>query len=559
MKNLNPIAASLAAPGAPYEFMETEIDGVAVRVFKNAPQNMVRALDNSRKDFSEAEFIVSGDLRMTFDAYYQKVDALSGWLQNEAKIQPKQHVAIAMKNCAEWMIAFTAVLQIGAVAVLVNSKGEGQTMLNAVEDGDSVFLLCDEKRMALLREAGCELPGLIAEQAAGDESFGVACDSNLTCTVPEILPDDTACLFFTSGTTGRAKAAVICHRSLVSGMMNTQMALEEAFTRIAMAYEISVEELSKHLPQTVSLMVFPLFHMSGCTSVFLTALFGGNKLVLMDRWDGKELLRLTEQEKISSIGGVPAMHWDILNAMKETDYDLSSVRSISCGGQAFPLNLIEALQEAFPNIVLGAGYGMTETTGAISSSNGEAFAKKPDSSGQIFPMVDVRIVGENGEDLPNYESGEIYARGPLIMKGYYNRPDATAEVIIDGWMKTGDIGFRDDDDYLFIIDRKTDMVISAGENIYCVEVEQTLSQNPKVKELAAFGVPDERLGERLVIVVSPADENLTSDELMAFAQENLAAYKVPSEIIIAENVFTYNAMQKIEKKILRAKYLNSEF
>ncbi len=557
MKNLNPIAAALTAPGAPFEIIDNKINGINMRVFKNAPENMVLAIEKSRQ-YSTREFIVSYDERLTFDEFFTKVDALAGWLQNKAGIKKGQHIGIGMKNSAAWMIAFTAILKIGAVGVLLNSKGEGRSLRHGVEEGDCVFIICDDARLELLRKAGCKLAGLTSGIAETADSLAGVYESGLEALSPALKSDDIAALIFTSGTTGRAKAATISHRGLVTGMTNTLMALAEAYQRIAQQYEITAEELTKHMPQTVSLMVFPLFHISGLASVFLTSLINGDKLVMMDKWNAKELLQLTETEQINNIGGAPALHRDILNELKIGDYDVSSIRSISCGGQAFPPDLIKALLAAFPGVILGAGYGMTELSGAISSSNGEAFSSKSDSAGQIFPMVDVKIIAEDGKELPNYQTGEVYVRGPIVMQGYYGRVEATQEVLHDGWMKTGDVGYRDDDDYLFIVDRKTDMIISAGENIYCVEIEQSLVQHPKVVELSSFGVPDERLGERLVVVASTDDESFMSDDLMDYAKEVLGGYKVPSEIIISNSAFTYNALQKIEKKKLREKFLNSE-
>ena len=557
MKNLNPIATELVAPGAEFELVERDINGSRMRVFKNAPQNLVESIEKARQ-YSDREFIVSETERVTFAEYFERVDALAGYLQTKIGIQKGQHVAVGMKNTANWMVAFTAIMKIGGVAVLLNSKIEAQSMLHAVEDGDCVFLICDDRRLDMLRSEGCELPAITTGNSDQGENIQSIFEMDLKAEIPNITSDDLAGLMFTSGTTGRSKAAMITHRGMVNGMMNTMLALAEAYQRIANQYGITVEELSKHLPQTVSLMVFPLFHISGLASVFLTSLINGDKLVMMDRWDAKELLRLAEKEKINNIGGAPAMHLDILKALEDNQYDVSSIRSISCGGQAFPPDIISALLEAFPGVVLGAGYGMTELSGAISSSNGEAFSSKPESSGQIFPMVDVKVLGENGEELPNFQTGEIYVRGPVVMDGYYGREEATREVLVDGWMKTGDVGYRDDEDYLFIVDRKTDMIISAGENIYCVEIEQTLVQHPKVKELSSFGVPDERLGERLVVVASTNDDTFTSDELMDYAKTVLGGYKIPTQIVISNSAFTYNAMQKIEKKKLRDKFLNSE-
>ena len=302
MKNLNPIAAELMAPGAEFELVERDVHGTKMRVFKNAPENLVVAIEKSRK-FADREFVVSDTYRVTFGEFFDRVDALAGFLQTEIGIQKGQHVAVGMKNSADWMVAFTAIMKIGAVAVLLNSKIEALSMLHAVEDGDCVYLICDDRRLEMLRSQGCDLPAVTVGDSPEGLNISEVYKKGLAAEIPDITPDDLAGLMFTSGTTGRAKAAMITHRGMVNGMMNTLLALAEAYQRVADTYGITVEELSKHLPQTVSLMVFPLFHISGLASVFLTSLINGDKLVMMDRWDAKELFRLAEKEKINNVGG----------------------------------------------------------------------------------------------------------------------------------------------------------------------------------------------------------------------------------------------------------------
>jgi len=361
-------------------------------------------------------------------------------------------------------------------------------------------------------------------------------------------------MFFTSGTTGRAKAAVMTHRNIITGLLTTQMAIASVFMTMAKQYGMSVEAFKAHIPQSCSIMVFPLFHVSGCIATFLSSMMSGGKLVMMNRWDADEALRLIEAKKISSFGGVPTMHWDLVNAAKDTQHDLSSLRSISCGGQALPLGLLAEIQATFPGVIIGAGYGMTEASGAVSQATGEGITSHPEASGQMLAMVDVKVTDEVGNELPTGEVGEFWVRGPTVIKEYYRRPEANAKAFKQGWYRTGDIGKLDSDGYLTVVDRKTDMVISGGENIYCAEVEQALGRHPAVRQATAFGVPDDRLGERL-IAGFVIEGQLSSDDLMDYAKDNLAAYKVPTDIIVQESSFDLNAMGKIEKHKVRAAYL----
>lgn len=528
------------AEGAPFEVVERG----SVRVFRHAPLNMSAVFDRARS-FGKTEFIVSGDRRLTFEDVFGLADGLSAWLLRDFGLQRNQSVAICMQNCPEWMIAFIAIINAGGVAVLVNSRGTGETMSRAIADADCVLVIGDSKRLSRLQGAGYD--GKMLSNTNFPKPL-------IGFTPAYANSEDLAAMFFTSGTTGVAKAAAISHSALITGMMNTQMAMAAVFQKMATAYNIDVETLRSQMPQSCSLLIFPLFHTSGCSAVFMTALVTGGKLVLMDRWDANEALALIEREKITTFGGVPTMHWDLLRASNFDKHDLSSLMALSCGGQALPLNLLAEIRQAFPRAFIGAGYGMTETCGAISQANGEAFLANSSASGQVLPMVDVQIVDEDGQALPIGEVGEIWAKGATLMEGYYGRPEETAAAMSGDWFKTGDIGRLDENGYIYIVDRKTDMVISGGENIYCAELEQILGRHPGILAIGTFGVPDDRLGERLV-ASARVKEGTSAEDLLAFAKDNLAAYKVPTEITVQSEPFELNAMGKIQKHIIREAYL----
>lgn len=550
MSVIDPISEALMAKGAPFEVVETDISGKRLRVFKNAPETLIDVIETARAH-GEAEFIVSGERRLSFDAFFAASDRLAKTLIDQHKLTPGASVAICMKNSPEWMISFVAILKAGGVAVLINSRGTSETMCHAIEHTDSILVLADKRRADLIQEGGLKTPIVLASEIE-------------TTAEPVSLPvikrssDDAAAMFFTSGTTGVAKAAVISNRALVTGTMNSQMAMTTVFKKMAAAYNIDIETLRSQLPQSCSLLIFPLFHTSGCSSIFLTTLINGGKLVLMDRWNAEEAMRLIEQERVTIFGGVPATHWDILHSESRNQYDLSSLISISNGGQAFPRNLLNALRETFPKAYIGAGYGMTETAGSVSQAVGEALISRPRASGIILPMMDIQITDENGEELATGATGEIWARGATVMTEYYGRPEETAASFSGEWFKTGDIGYVDGDGYIYIVDRKTDMVISGGENIYCVEVEAALNKHPKVLQVCTFGVPDDRLGEKLIACFVPTDDTLTANELEGFAKDGLAAYRVPKEFVCVDKPFELNVMSKIEKTKVREAYLRGE-
>ena len=539
MVNADPIVEELMSPGEEFEV----ISEGSIRIFKNSPKNMSVIFNNARK-FGTTEFLVSGDTRLSFDDVFGYADGLSFWLTKEISEIKGKTVAICMKNQPEWIIAFIAIINAGGVAVLINSRGTGESMLHAIEDTNCVCVIGDSARLDVLFKEGYK-----GRYLSADNFPKKSIQFNATHTES----DDIACMFFTSGTTGVAKAAVITHGAFISGVMNTQLAMAAVLKRMALNYGIDVERLKSQMPQSGSLLIFPLFHTSGCSAIFMTALINGGKLVIMERWKPEKALMLIEEEKISNFGGVPTMYWDLLRSPDFEKFDLSSLVSVSCGGQALPINLLDQIQKSFPKAFIGAGYGMTETCGAISQAVGEAYLANPSASGQILPMFDVQITDDEGVSLANGEIGEIWVKGATLMQGYFNRPDETAACMSRDWFKTGDIGKIDDQGYIYIVDRKTDMVISGGENIYCAEIEQILGRHKDVLAVCAYGIPHSRLGEALIVSLY-AKDGLSEKDILSFAINNLAKYKIPERIIIQNEPFELNAMGKIEKNKVRETY-----
>ena len=530
----DPILTELTKPGSPFAIGEV----AGMRRFVNAPSSL-DALIESGRQFGSATFLVEGDARLTFDEVFARRDALVAILP----IGAGDRVVICMRNRAEWMIGFLAVLRAGGVAVLVNSRGAPAELRAAVEDCSPRLVLADDERAALLRQAGYD--GAILEAKhyplEGVSSF----------VPPPRGPNDAAVILFTSGTTGRVKGAVLTHGNMVTALMSVQMSGLMALHDVARRMGLAPEALMIGRPQSATLLVYPLFHISGLVSSFLSPLLAGSKVVLMRRWDAVEALRLIAVERVSLFSGVPTMLWDVLYRARLADVDLSSLTNIASGGQALPINLLDAIRAVCPNAALGTGYGMTETAGSIAMGVGEDFIRQRASTGRVMALYQLRVEGAGGEELPPGEAGEIVVRGPTVMQGYWNRPEETAAVLdADGWLRTGDIGFVDEENYLFIVDRKKDMVISGGENIYCAEVERIMSLLPEVKECAAFGLPDERLGERLVAVV--VGDGLEEESVKYHVGEHLARYKAPARVAVSSEQLPRNAIGKIDKSRLRA-------
>jgi acyl-CoA synthetase (AMP-forming)/AMP-acid ligase II len=352
---------------------------------------------------------------------------------------------------------------------------------------------------------------------------------------------------FTSGTTGGAKGALLSHRNVLTGLMNIQYSMAVVGTQVAARYGIDLATLSAMRPPA-ALLVFPLFHSSGCYSVLLSNVLGGGKIVILPKWNAEHALDLIERERIAGFAGSPTMWWDMLQ-IDRTKRDTNSIFSVGVGGQALHKKLLEEVAAAFPQAMVGVGYGMTETNGTICQLVGPALLERPSASGRILPTAEVKIVRDDGSEAACDEIGEVWVRGAMVMQGYCGNPKATADALQrDGWLRTGDMARIDGEGYLYIVDRKKHIVISGGENISCTEVEATALEFPGVSHAAAMGIADARLGEKLVLAMV-ASSSVDDDALKKHIGERLAIYKVPRQIVRLE-ALPYNALGKVNRAAL---------
>lgn len=550
MSEIDPIFATVTAPGTPFEIGERN----GIRHFVNAPPDLNLLIESARR-YGDKTFIVEDERRLSFNDMFALRDALAARLGTRRG----DMVAICMRNRAEWMIAYLAIVRAGGVAILFGSRGSPAELAAMAEDSTPVAILADSERARLLREGGYE--GLIIDLADpatglfGTMEIPAIHDATTTDgaepTNTLASPGDPVSILFTSGTTGRGKGVVLSHLSLSTGLLSMQLAGMMVVHNMARTLNLPLETILANVPQQAVLLVYPLFHISGLGSAFLAPFFAGSKVVIMRRWDPEEALKLIEREQVTMFTGVPTMLWDVLHRARLADADLSSLRNIASGGQALPVKLLEDIREACPQAYMGTGYGMTECSGSVAQAVGQDFVRKPASAGRVSPLVEMRIEGPNGEDLPRGKTGEIIVRGAQIMTGYWNRSEETAAVLApDGWLRTGDVGYIDEEGYIFIVDRKKDMVISGGENIYCAEVEGVMGRMAGMIECAAFGIPDERLGEMLVAVV--VANGLTEDMIRHEVGERLARFKAPGRVIFSETPLPRNAIGKLDKVALRA-------
>lgn len=545
MNNVDPVFAAVTAPGTPFAL--TQQDGLLQ--FAHAAPDLAIMIDHARRH-GDKTFLVDfssdgAERRLTFEQVFAWRDQLAAMLD----IRRGDRVAICMRNRAEWIVAFMAVIKAGGVAALLNSRGSPAELAAMIAEVTPEVVLADSRRAALIREGGYK--GRMLDLTRPFDAAEID-RRNADARAPAPATSlDPAAILFTSGTTGRVKGAVLSHRSLITGLMLMQLSGTMVLHNMARAHGMKPEQLMAMLPQQAVLLVYPLFHISGLGAAFLSPLFAGSKVVIMRRWDADEAARLIAAEKITMFSAVPTMLWDLLHRSAPGESDLSSLRNIASGGQALPVNLLDAIREACPQAVMGTGYGMTEASGSLAQAVGEDFLRKPASAGRILPLAQVRIVAPDGSVQPAGQSGEIQLKGAMVMAGYWNRPDDTAAAFTDdAWLRTGDVGYIDEEGYIFIVDRVKDMVISGGENIYCAEVERVLGELPGVGECAAFGIADERLGELLVAVVRA--ENLGEQQIKDWVGERLARYKAPGHVAFLPGPLPRNHVGKVDKIALRA-------
>jgi acyl-CoA synthetase (AMP-forming)/AMP-acid ligase II len=548
MQEFNAAMAQLTGPGAPYELVGDENGSY----YAQAPTNLVEAFAVARQH-GDKEFLVYEGERRSFNDLMDEADALGAALQARG-IVPGDRVALAMRNYPEWMAAFIGVTSIGAVIVPVNSWGQPADIAYTVEDAGAKLALCDQQRYdgvaERFRDKGIET-FLARPTENGHPQSWQALVADFAGKAPAevaIDGDDLAMIMYTSGTSGKPKGAASTHRAICQAIYNMECAAIAA----AMTNGELIGAMLERGYDPTSLLAVPLFHVSGCHAQFLSNLRGGRRIVMMYKWDVDRALQYIEQERITTIAAAPSMMLDLLESPKFDQTDTSSLFSLGIGGSATPPRVTRLLEEKLPQNFSGTGYGMTETNAQGASLTGRAFFQKPGSAGFPHPIVDFRICDDEGMELVQGATGEIWVRSCTNIREYWNRPEANAEDFRDGWLKTGDIGYLDEEGFLYLADRAKDMIIRGGENIYPVEIENELLEHDAVQEVAAIGLPHERWGEEVAVVVHlHPGATATEEDLVDFARQRLASYKVPSQVFISEQPLPRNATNKILKRELK--------
>ncbi|WP_113704294.1 class I adenylate-forming enzyme family protein [Nonomuraea lactucae] len=546
------VELQLTGPGQLFEI--EEIGDSGVRTWKHAPGHF-RALLEMSRFHGEKVFLVYEDEHITFEDHFRRAATLAGRLVEEYGVTKGDRVVVAMRNYPEWVVAFSAALAAGAVAVPLNAWWTEPELAYGVADSGAKVLIADGERAARLASTGVPMIVTRGEPPAGARAFDdVLGEVRADVALPkvELSPEDPATIFYTSGTTGRPKGALGSHRNLGQSPMTVAYGLIRA---VALAGKDVAEAAGV---RRVTLLTVPLFHATGCFSGLTTTMFTGGGLVLMYKWDPGQALRLIEREKITTMIGVPTNAWQLMSHPDFGRHDLSSLTTVGYGGAPAPPRLLERISENLPNRAPSNGYGMTETTALAIGNGGPDYTARPDSIGRPSAVVDARVVDPMGRELPPGEVGELCLRGPNVILGYWNQPEATAQTFVDGWLHTGDLARIDEDGFVYIVDRAKDMVIRGGENVYCAEVEAALFEHPAVDDAAVIGVPHEELGEEVgAVVCLVPGTSVTAAELREFLVERIAKFKIPAHVWFREEELPRNPGGKILKTHLRREILGT--
>ncbi len=555
MLSYDEAAARVTAKGQLFEIVDYTVGDVSYKVFKNAPPTLREIFAPARRRGEETFLVYEGE-RWSFADVMTHVDALGATLVDHYGIKVGDRVAIAMRNLPEWIISFAATLSVGAISVSLNAWWTEDELAYAMEDSGASVVLADPERVARMTLT-CQRLGVrvIAVRSHADDAHAACVERyedvvELGRPLPEVTfgPEDDATILYTSGTTGVAKGAVSPHRAVVQALMAFGCRLGIELVR----NEGEAPAPTPPYPPALILAV-PLFHVTGCIPVMLSAFSSGIKLVIMYRWDAEKALQLIESERITTFVGVPTQSWDLIESPNFHKYDTSSLASIAGGGAPSPPTLVRRVEEEFSSGRPAIGYGLTETNAYGPGNSGDDYISHPSSAGRVVPIMQVEVRDDRDERVDADERGEIWFKGPNLIRGYWNKPEETAKTIVNGWLRSGDIGHLDQDGFIYVEDRAKDMVLRGGENIYCAEVEAAIYEHPAVYEAAVFGVPDPRLGEQVAVaVVLKRGATLTVDELQAHVRERLAAFKVPTLVTFSTEQLPRSATGKMLKRELRA-------
>jgi long-chain acyl-CoA synthetase len=541
----------LTAPGTPFETVEVLVRGVPLLVWKHVPTTAAEAFARARRHAGR-EFLVYQDERVSYDGFARASLGIAALLA-ERGLRKGDRVALVMRNLPEWPVVFMGALLAGAIVVPLNAWWSATELAYGILDSGARFVFADAERLARLKDS---VPAQIFVTRAANPPPGVTVLEDIIgapshwCDLPQLSmpdvalsPEDDATIFYTSGTTGAPKGALGTHRSLTTNIF--AMPFSNARNALRRGDPAARGNSDK---QRTTLIAVPFFHVIGSLSILLPNMVAGGKLVLIRKFDAGEALSLIAREKVTVTGGVPAVPLSLLEHLN--GQDVSSLELVTFGGAPSPVTLPHRIADRL-GAMPGQGWGMTETSATCTTHSGEDYLSRPASCGPALPVSRLKIM-KDGMEQPPGSAGELWAFGPNIVKGYWNRPEAIAEIFRDGWVKTGDLAMLDEEGFCTILDREQDMLIRGGENIYCAEVENVLVQHPAVADAALVGLPHPLLGEvPAALVQMRPGETVSEKALQDFALQRLAAFKVPVQVRMSHQALPRNETGKLRKSELR--------
>lgn len=552
---LTAIIDTLVQPGMPFETVPHEQFGQQLPSFKNAPPSLAHYFAHYCNEHKDLTFLVDGDLRLTFGECYAAATHVAAGLAQTHGIKKGDRVGIAARNSANWIISYMGIIMAGGCATLLNGFSIGEELADAINLAECTVVLADEGRakriegnehcakIVLFSHGGAPSEGLASTWAEGDTAMAM---------LGELGPDDLATILYTSGSTGASKGAWSDHRGVMAGTMSY-------ISQSAMAKILLTQQGNEPTEQPCALIAVPLFHVTGEVPLFLQSYGIARKLVMMPKWDALEALRLMEAEKVSYFVGVPLMSFEIATHPERGNFDLTACKSFAAGGAPRPTDHVTKIKEAFPEGFPLLGYGLTETNGVGCGNFNENYLAKPGSTGKASqPIVELAILDDDGNKVPQGTIGEACFRTVANFRGYWKNDAATAAAFTkDGYFRTGDLGYLDEDEYLFIVDRKKDIIIRGGENITCIEVEAGIYGNEGIAECSVFGVPDERMGEvPAAVYFMKEGQSMTPEQVREFMLTKLAPFKVPlvEHIWQSDTALPRLGTQKIDKRTVRTMF-----
>jgi long-chain acyl-CoA synthetase len=538
--------AELTAPGQPGELIDIVAHGRKVRAFKNAPPTL--------RDYYEAyvtdlPFLIYEDERHTFREAWQQASRIGHVLVHECGVKPGDRVAISMRNYPEWMLAFSAITSIGAVAVAMNAHWQADDMAYGLVDCGAKVLIADQERLDRLAQkpvAGLQMLAVRAtELKAGARDLNAATTALGNVPMPPVAmhPDDLAIMLYTSGSSGRPKGVPSTHRMVISALLSWEL-------DYAIIDKVNGVVRPEPTEQGGTLLAVPLFHVTGLHSSFLGSYRLQRRLVSLYRWDAEKAAELIDRERLTSLTGPAAVTGDLIRVAQSGRYSLATLASLGGGGAPRAPEQVRQIDASFTQAIPNIGWGMTETNAIGAGIVGQDYLDHPSSSGHCSQVLELRVTDESGRVLPPGERGELWVRGTSVFTGYWNNPEANRQSFDGDWFRTGDGAIIDAEGYLYIVDRLKDLIIRGGENIGCGAVEAALVMHPEVIEASVYAVPDERLGEEVGATVYGTDQ-LDVDELRGFLEGHLAKFEIPRYIERANAPLPRTPSGKILKREIK--------